>query len=307
MPVDAGSIAAAAGSIMPSPKDFFNVGSTLYANYKSRKFSEKMYQRQYDDALAFWDKQNEYNTPANQMQRFKDAGLNPNLVYGQGNSGPAGAIPVPDVQSVNFREPRVEGNGNAAMSALLAQADLRIKAAQADNLEVQNQVIRQDAIVRGLQGERLQFDLGFDRDLRETSADYKREQLRGLTNSIDLAINRDAREAVRLSSNVKEAAERMLTMQQNRQHSRIDIQQMQHRIQLMEKEGITRDIENNLRRMNINPNDPMWSRIVGQFLSDTLGSGRPSDVISKGMNSTGVNLWQFLIDPTKVYLLGGKK
>lgn len=31
--------------------------------------------------------QNAYNTPAAQMKRYKDAGLNPNLVYTQGNSG----------------------------------------------------------------------------------------------------------------------------------------------------------------------------------------------------------------------------
>lgn len=31
--------------------------------------------------------QNEYNTPANQMDRFLEAGLNPNLIYSQGNAG----------------------------------------------------------------------------------------------------------------------------------------------------------------------------------------------------------------------------
>lgn len=33
------------------------------------------------------EKMNAYNTPAAQMQRFKDAGLNPNLIYGHGSSG----------------------------------------------------------------------------------------------------------------------------------------------------------------------------------------------------------------------------
>jgi len=41
---------------------------------------------------------NEYNTPANQMKRFQDAGLNPHLVYGQGSPGnqssPQQAAPV---------------------------------------------------------------------------------------------------------------------------------------------------------------------------------------------------------------------
>ena len=34
-----------------------------------------------------WQANNEYNTPANQMKRLIDAGLNPNLAYGQATSG----------------------------------------------------------------------------------------------------------------------------------------------------------------------------------------------------------------------------
>lgn len=33
------------------------------------------------------DRQNKYNSPASQMERYRAAGLNPNLIYGQGNSG----------------------------------------------------------------------------------------------------------------------------------------------------------------------------------------------------------------------------
>lgn len=44
--------------------------------------------------------QNEYNSPAQQMARYRAAGLNPNLIYGQGNSGnqsaPVSQV-VPDV------------------------------------------------------------------------------------------------------------------------------------------------------------------------------------------------------------------
>ncbi len=39
-----------------------------------------------------WHKQNRYNSPAAQMSRFKAAGLNPHLIYGQGNPGNAGAV-----------------------------------------------------------------------------------------------------------------------------------------------------------------------------------------------------------------------
>lgn len=38
--------------------------------------------------LEMWRRNNEYNSPASQMQRYKDAGLNPALIYGSsGNAG----------------------------------------------------------------------------------------------------------------------------------------------------------------------------------------------------------------------------
>ena len=48
-------------------------------------------QNQYN--LDMWRMQNEYNSPAAQMQRFKEAGLNPNLIYGQGSNGNSQTAP----------------------------------------------------------------------------------------------------------------------------------------------------------------------------------------------------------------------
>src|SRR5258706_14991604 len=51
------------------------------------------------------DAMNAYNTPANQMARFAAAGLNPNLIYSQGNAGnqpsPV-AFNAPDVDPVKI-------------------------------------------------------------------------------------------------------------------------------------------------------------------------------------------------------------
>jgi hypothetical protein len=53
-------------------------------------------QRKADKAnIKFWQMQNAYNDPSEQMARLKKAGLNPNLVYGQsvsGATGQAGAV-----------------------------------------------------------------------------------------------------------------------------------------------------------------------------------------------------------------------
>ena len=48
-------------------------------------------QNQYN--IDMWKMQADYNSPQAQMQRFKDAGLNPNLVYGQGSDGNMSTAP----------------------------------------------------------------------------------------------------------------------------------------------------------------------------------------------------------------------
>lgn len=55
---------------------------------------ERKYERDRNDANRDWDRQNAYNSPKAQMERFKEAGLNPNLMYGQGTPGNASASPL---------------------------------------------------------------------------------------------------------------------------------------------------------------------------------------------------------------------
>lgn len=56
--------------------------ANLALNKQMMDYKYKLDQEQYDKALA-------YNTPEAQMKRFKAAGLNPNLIYGQGSAGTA--------------------------------------------------------------------------------------------------------------------------------------------------------------------------------------------------------------------------
>lgn len=90
-------------------------------NRKTRKWNEKM-----------WNLQNQYNLPSNQMARFKEAGLNPNLIYGQGNSGNSGTPPSwsPDA-------PKFDGVGTAVgkgIQAALAQG-------QVEKLRLENAIL----------------------------------------------------------------------------------------------------------------------------------------------------------------------
>jgi len=76
-------------AFLPLIASAVNTGSQALTNSSNRKLALEMYDRQRVDALADWNRQNEYNDPKNQMARFKNAGLSPHLIYGQTNTAPA--------------------------------------------------------------------------------------------------------------------------------------------------------------------------------------------------------------------------
>lgn len=61
-------------------------------NAEQMAFQRDMYGRQRADALADWNMQNEYNSPAASMARFRSAGLNPALIYGAATGGSSGVV-----------------------------------------------------------------------------------------------------------------------------------------------------------------------------------------------------------------------
>lgn len=96
-------------------------------NRESQVYSQHMYQQQKRDNLEFWNMQNAYNSPEQQMKRFQEAGLNPHLIYGQGNSGSAGSIQSPNPQPVQFKSPEFGNAIQAGAIGLLQQYDIDIK------------------------------------------------------------------------------------------------------------------------------------------------------------------------------------
>lgn len=254
-----------------------NAASTGNQNRASRDFSLNMYKIQKQDNLDFWNMQNSYNSPQAQMQRLQQAGLNPNLVYGgSGNSGSASPISTPDVKMPDFRAPQWgDAITRGASNGLDAYFDVQIKQATANNLEKQGNVLDQEAMLKAAQTDatkantnRSIFDLDFENEFRGISGDARRFGLEKLKTDIDVTMNRDAREAALNSSSLREAAERMLSMQSQRGVNRVHIEEMRKRIDLMNKEGVLKDLDIALREKGISPSDPMWARIVGTILNN---------------------------------------
>jgi len=123
-----------------------NAGSQFGTNSSQLDYAKEMYDKQRADALLDWNMQNEYNSPKNQMARFKEAGLNPNLIYGQMSNSPVVRTSSP--QSYNPTAPQVDITRPAGM-ALDAYYDTQLKTTQTDNLKAQAEGIRQENLLKG--------------------------------------------------------------------------------------------------------------------------------------------------------------
>jgi len=266
--------------------EFTNLGN----QFLQQRYNQKMYERQRADAISFWNMQNEYNTPANQVARLRAAGLNPAFAYGNGGNN-GSPVQVPDQQRVDFRS--VTPQGTQRIDPLMV-ADLRIKNAQANNLETQTEVIRQDARLRNIQATRGELDYNLEKDLFSVNADARRENLRKTQIENSVTLNRDLRESISNASSVYEAMERIKLMQdqrvsnaQSRSQSRAEIariraetSRIKQTIEIMQKEGVIKDWEVKLSEKNLRPGDPMWVRLLTDYLTDVLAphGSSPKDI-----------------------------
>lgn len=120
---------------------------------------------QYSKDLEMWETQNQYNKPQNQMSRLKDAGLNPNLVYGTGTvtgntSGqmPKYSSPTTQFKNVPIAEPQAMlgqynqlQQTNAQVNQLKALTELTNKKADTETFKT---------MLEGLKGQKMGLDIG---------------------------------------------------------------------------------------------------------------------------------------------------
>lgn len=126
----------------------------------------------------FIKQQNTYNSPTAQMARFSDAGLNPNLIYGQGSAGNQAA---PN----RYEAPRVDMHYNPFQipDMLSGFQDYAMRNAQIDNVKAQTEATQTEIgnkllnrMLTVVNTDRKQFDLEQERKMGQWNLDIKHGQ-----------------------------------------------------------------------------------------------------------------------------------
>jgi hypothetical protein len=101
-----------------------SVGASIISNRGAKRRQQQADQQN----IKFWQMQNAYNTPKQQMQRLKDAGLNPALIYGtSANTGVAGSVAPSRPAPYNVKDPTP-----SALQSAMITSQVRLQNSQAN-------------------------------------------------------------------------------------------------------------------------------------------------------------------------------
>lgn len=112
-------------------------------NDRQNRANRELADYQYSKDTEMWNKGNLYNAPGAQMERLKAAGLNPNLVYGNGVTGnSASQLPKYQAPQVSY-----QGNKNPVNfpETIAMHQQLQMQAANIDNVKAQTKATEQKA------------------------------------------------------------------------------------------------------------------------------------------------------------------
>lgn len=165
----------------------FNMFSSLANNSfnaaeaaKNRRWQEQMYDKQYQDNIDLWQMQQDYNSPANQVARLKDAGINPNLALSNISTGSASSAPAAAQAGSGAQATGIPANfaglTEAVLNLLKSKDERNLLKEQANKLKSNALLDRIDAITR--------YEEATSRIISNLSGANKAEAERMLTNSM---------------------------------------------------------------------------------------------------------------------------
>lgn len=152
MSLTAGSaalLAAGLGAAGSAVSSGVSSGSGKKSQYRAYKYGELAAQNAYDRQVQFWDKtfkaQNEYNLPANEVERLRAAGINVGAYYSDlaNASAPGGATSAP--QGTSGPAPVASTPGGGYFADIAQNLALREQESRIDYTEAQADATRKQA------------------------------------------------------------------------------------------------------------------------------------------------------------------
>lgn len=230
------------------------IGTQSYAGYKGQQLANKtniaLAEQARSHDVEMWNKQNEYNTPAMQMQRLKEAGLNPNLIYGSGSTqtGQADApkqAPHPTVSN------ELATLANQSLLPILSQYnDWQVKKAQIRNIEEEanNKQMTNTILKHTLPyAEQMAMDKSL---ISQGQSEITRYKARTGNQAYKEMLDTYPLRKQTLESRLNESGERIKNLQERTRQTRLQA-----------------DLDQQLKPLGMTTSDELWQRVLAMFLN----------------------------------------
>lgn len=302
-----GGIASGIGTIVGSNKAANAQAATNQANLQLASLQNKW-------NIEQWNRENEYNSPEAQMQRLKQAGLNPNLAYENGTVHNVSAH-SPTMQRAELQAYTNYANdyGNAGhqfmsgigqiLQTMQTKSQTDMLASQSDYLKTQIESEKLRQIYQQVQNADLKFDFDFKSELRNVNKMFRENEL---TNLLVQQEGSKIENQVRLAN--------LDTIRLNMSLTREQISKVQNEIKFIQantgkvkQDELRERLNNALRKQGINPDDPVIYRVIGRALDNPEYANTVIESLGRLISSTAKgaasaiggglkNWWQGVLD-----------
>lgn len=185
-----GAVANLASQRQASRAGFFNSlldsATSVYNTYMTNQANRELAEYSYGKDLEQWNREVEYNTPLNQMKRYQEAGLNPNLIYSQGNPGNS-SVTSPTYKaphlSYAYRAPRVKQAFDALQmlsayqNAAALDSEIGLKRAQEQAAHAQASDYAASAAFKAKQQAKTEYELELARKMEANALKIQEYQM----------------------------------------------------------------------------------------------------------------------------------
>lgn len=223
------AIASIAGNIASNMNINNQVSQQKIENQKNRDWNLNLARQQNRWNIEQWNRENAYNSPSAQMARFKAAGLNPDLMYGQQNLSAAS----PEMTAGEGSQPTDVSNlanKRTIGDTIVQAASTRLTNAQAKLAE--SQANKVDAETTG----------------QTINNEWLPKLLKGQTNINDADIKQKLADAGLKGKQIEVATEQIKVMQQSVKESQEKINDLQSQMENRTFQQVQAMLEYNLRK-----------------------------------------------------------
>lgn len=247
-------------------------------NRKSREWSEDMYKLQYNDAIKFWNMQNTYNSPENQIKRMRDAGLNPRLMYGSGSTGggTAGSIQAPAPNRPEFNAPSLVDASAGVVNMLNSIYDLRMKKEQIDIMRTENDLkvkqamlIDAQVIGAGVSNQIANKQLSYMDENRIRDLQYKDLVNKKLGDEITYMVSQEERNKMSFNTSMEKAVEELIGIRISNARSEWEKKILVQTLKNLKQDYKLKKLDETLQEVGMTSRDSEWIRILALLTQQT--------------------------------------